>query len=157
MDRKILEQVLDESPTPCSSRYPHPPPKKPEKEFWVAGLRSIPTFLRDPWEFYEPFVEFSSHLSLVLCNDGTEVRTMRIFDFTPEGDLNFPFLGIQHPNFVDVCELYRSHNRISVIVGYVGFSIEDLLQHSIFPTEREIAFVINQVSLEFSLIRRFLC
>ena len=44
----------------------------------------------------------------------------------------FPLLEIQHPNFDDICEAYLFRNEISAIVEYIGFSVEDLLQHSIY-------------------------
>ena len=72
---------------------------------------------------------------------------MRTFGVASEGNTDFPLLEIQHPNFVDICEAYLFKSDIAVIVEYVGFSIEDLLQRSIYPTEREIAYVISQASL----------
>ena len=50
-----------------------------KKEFWTARLREFPAFVYNPWDFYEPFLKRGSRLSLVLCNDETEVRTIRIF------------------------------------------------------------------------------
>ena len=72
---------------------------------------------------------------------------MRTFGVASEGDDFFPLLEIQHPNFVDICEAYLFESDIFVIVDYVGFSIEDLLQHSILPTEREIAYIMSQVGV----------
>jgi hypothetical protein len=139
-----------------TSLYPtHPAPRISRKEFWTTRIRKIPSFRCNPWDFYEPFLKFGSGLSLVLCNNGTEVRTMRIFDHArkaqpkgeeSEGEEPFPLLEIQHPNFVDICEAYLFRNEIFAIVEYVGFSIADLLQHSIHPSEREIVYIINQVS-----------
>jgi hypothetical protein len=63
-----------------------------------------------------------------------------------EGKEPFPLLEIQHPNFVDLCEAYLFRDEIFAIVKYVGFSIADLLQHSIYPSEYEIAYIISQVS-----------
>jgi hypothetical protein len=53
---------------------------------------------------------------------------------------------IQHPNFVNLCERYLFEDEIFAWTEYVGFSIEDLLFHSIYPAEREIAYIIRQVS-----------
>ena len=70
---------------------------------------------------------------------------MRTFGIASEGEVAsndemvFPLLEIQHPNFIDICEAYLFRNEISAIVEYVGFSVEDLPQHFIYPTEREIA------------------
>jgi hypothetical protein len=75
---------------------------------------------------------------------------MRIFGVAaegePEGEELFSLLEIQHPNFVDICEVYLFQNEIFAILEYVGFSIHDLLEHSVYPTEREIAYIISQVS-----------
>ena len=72
---------------------------------------------------------------------------MRTFGVASEGNTDFPLLEIQHPNFVDIYEAYLFKGDITVIVEYVGFSIEDLLQRSIYPTEREIAYITSQASL----------
>ena len=72
---------------------------------------------------------------------------MRTFGVAPKGIEFFPLFEIQHTNFVDICEAYLFESDIFVIVEYVGFSIEDLLQNSIFPTEREIAYIISQASV----------
>ncbi len=92
-------------------------------------------------------LEFNSNHFLVVCNDGKDVRIMRVFDAAPQGEGCFPLLEIQHPNFVDICEGYIFEDKIFAILEYVGFSVEDLLQYSIYPTEREIAYIISQVSL----------
>ncbi|KAI9774176.1 MAG: hypothetical protein M1839_001878 [Geoglossum umbratile] len=127
------------------SKHLHPASRVAKKEFWIAGMRKFPSFMCSPWDFYEPFLELSSCLSLVLCNDGTEVRVMRTFGVTSSGEEAFPLLQIQHPNFVDICEVYLFKDEIFAIVEYVGFSIEDLLQHFIYPTEYEITYIISQV------------
>ena len=64
----------------------------------------------------------------------------------PEGEDPFPLLEIQYPNFVDICKAYLFRNEIFAIVEYIGFSIKDLLEHSIYPTEHEIVYIISQVS-----------
>lgn len=58
----------------------------------------------------------------------------------PEGKEVFLLLEIRHPNLVNICEAYLFRTESSAIVEYVGFSIQDLLRHSIYPTEREIAY-----------------
>ena len=72
---------------------------------------------------------------------------MRIFDVASDREsdreASFPLVGIQHTNFVDVCEAYLFRNEAFLILEYVGFSVEDLLQHSLLPTEREIAYIMN--------------
>jgi serine/threonine protein kinase len=77
---------------------------------------------------------------------------MRTFGAASEDEMVFPLLEIQHPNFVDICEAYLFRNDISTILEYIGFSVEDLLQHSIYPTEREIAYIISQVSVTIPLL-----
>jgi serine/threonine protein kinase len=159
MGKISLESISACPSASCRPKHPHPASRVADQEFWVARIRKIPKFICSPWDFYEPFLELSAHLSLVLCNEGTEVRTMRTFDAAFEGEVAsedstfFPLLEIQHPNFVDICEAYLFRNEISAIVEYIGFSVEDLLQHSIYPTEREIAYVISQVSMTIPLLK----
>jgi hypothetical protein len=126
-------------------------------------LREFPAFICNPWDFYEPFPKRGSGISLVLCNDGTEVRIIRIFGHArkaqpkgeeSEGEEPFPLLEIQHPNFVDIYEAYLFKNEIFAIFEHVGFSIADLLQRSIYLSEREIAYITSQVNriLPFPLL-----
>ena len=68
------------------------------------------------------------------------------------GKALFLLLGIQHPNFVDIEEAYLFKNEIFAIVEYVGFSIDDLLRHSISLSEPEIAYIISQVSSDASSV-----
>lgn len=117
----------------------------PDGKFWIAGRKEIPTFKSDPWEFYEHFLPDGPYPYLVLCNDGTEIRTMKIFDFPPDVEGDILLQGVQHPNLVDICEAFLFRIKLSVILEYRGFSVEDLLQHSLLPTEREIAHIISQV------------
>ena len=125
----------------------------PKKDFWVARPKSIPSYNDSPWKYYERFVELGPNNSLVLCNDGREVRTLKIFDSAaslghmPNGKAPFSLFGIQHPNFVDIKEAYLFKDEIFAIVEYVGFSVHHLLRHSISLTEREIAYIISQVSI----------
>ena len=118
------------------------------KKVRVSRMRNHPIHKRDPWDFYKTFRVLSPALFLVLCEDETEVRTMRIFGDAPtEDEVEFPILAIPHPNFVLICEGYLFRNEIFTILEYVGFSVEDLLQHSIHPQEGEIAYIISQVGL----------
>lgn len=110
-------------------------------------MKKIPSFVCSPWDFYKTFLKLSPCLSLVLCDNETEVRTMRVFGITPsDSDMDFPILEIKHPNFVDIHETYVFRNDIFVIHEYVGFSIADLIRQCIYPTEHEIAYIISQVS-----------
>jgi hypothetical protein len=124
----------------------HPAPRVARKKFWTARMREIPSFRCNPWDFYEPFLKLGSGLLLVLCNSGTEIRAMRTFNVASHGEGVYCFPEIQHPNFVNICERYLFEDEIFVFTEYIGFSIEDLLFHSICPTEREIAYIVSQVS-----------
>lgn len=62
-----------------------------------------------------------------------------------EGEEPFPLLEIQLPSFVDIYEGYLFKNEIFAIFEHVGFSIADLLQHPIYPSEREIVYITSQV------------
>lgn len=148
MGKRPLESVCTFPFTSRCSKNLHTVSRIAHKEFWVARIKEFPCFKCNPWNFYESFLTLNPGQFLVLCNDGTEVRTMRIFgdaSVSSDGKAEFPLLPIQHPNFVDICEAYLFEQNISVIVEYVGFSIEDLLRNSIHPTEREIAFITSQV------------
>ena len=151
MRKRSLESMSGHSFTIHTSKHPRPARRAPQKEFWVAAMRKVPTYCGNPWDFYEPFITLKPHLSLVVCNDGLEVRTMRTFGAAAcERNADFPLLEIQHPNFIDVYETYLFKNDVAVIVEYVGFSIDDLLQRSIYPTECEIAYIMSQARLSSS-------
>lgn len=137
----------------------------PKKDFWAFRCKSIPTYNESPWIYYERFVELGPNNSLVLCNDGTEVRTLKIYkdaaivghDYKDtatagHGKALVLLLGIQHPNFVAIKEAYIFKNETFAIVEYVGFSVDDLLRHSISLSEREIAYITSQVSSDASSV-----
>ncbi len=71
---------------------------------------------------------------------------MRTFGVVSHDEEVYCFPEIHHPNFVNICERYLFKDEIFAFTEYVGFSIEELLFHSIYPTEREIAYIISQVS-----------
>lgn len=71
---------------------------------------------------------------------------MRTFGVVSHDEEVYCFPEIQHPNFVNICERYLFEDEIFAFTEYVGFSIEELLFHSIYPIEREIAYIISQVS-----------
>jgi len=50
---------------------------------------------------------------------------------------------IHYPNFTDIYKLYYVKDQVFVISKYLDFLLEDLLKHSIWPTETEIAFIIS--------------
>jgi serine/threonine protein kinase len=129
-----------------------PAPSCTKKEFWSAGLREIPSFACNPWDFYKPFFKLSSGTRLVLCNDKTTVRVIKGYDTVPlnESGYGFPLFQIQHKNFVDIYESYLFKGEVSAIIEYVGLSLEDLLQNSICFSEPEIAYIISQVSRALS-------
>lgn len=148
MRERSLENTSDCPSTSSCLKHSHPATKVAKKEFWIARRREVPKFACNPWDFYEKLLEFNSNHFLVLCNDGKNIRIMRIFNRASQGTMCFPLLEIQHPNFADICEAFLFEDAIFAVVEYVGFSVEDLLQHSIYPTEREIAYIVSQVSLK---------
>ena len=80
-------------------------------------------------------------------NDGTDVRVITAYTKTQESnesDSN-SILEIQHPNFIDIYEVYHFKDQVFLISEYVDFSLDDLLQCSVYPTEIEIACIISQV------------
>jgi hypothetical protein len=117
--------------------------------FWVAGKRAIPNYDCCPWDFYESFVRFTSGLCLVQRNDGTDVRVITAYTITRDNNESdskgSSILEIQHPNFIDIYEVYHFEDQVFLISEYVDFSLDDLLQCSIYPTELEIGCIISQV------------
>jgi hypothetical protein len=105
-----------------SLKRPHPAYRRSEKEFWIAGKRYIPRFNCSP--------------TFVVGSGG--------------GGSSFP--QISRPNFADIYEVYFFDGEVFVISEYVGFSVEDLLQRSIHPTEQEIAYIISQELRGVSLV-----
>ena len=164
----MSERSLDTVPADAPASTPTPTIRKrrstsfyptylaPRVELWTARMRKIPSFICNPWDFYEPFLNLGSGPSLVLCNNKTEIRVMRTFGDVSQSDESqgnesqgsevYCLLEIQHPNFVNICECYLVEDEIFVFTEYVGFSIQDLLLHFISPTEQEIAYIIGQVS-----------
>ncbi len=145
------------------------------RELWSAGERVIPSFDCSPWDFYEKLIELHTGGSLVLCDDRSPVRVIRVFqkvksgrtspiDTHAEGTVcsspadsvrsvssppeppSFCLLPIRHQNFVGICEEYIFNHQIFAITEYVGFSLETLLQRGIRPMEPEIAYIISQAS-----------
>lgn len=150
------------SPSPLFfPEQPHPS-LRTERDFWSAGERVIPSFVCSPWDFYEKFIELHTGAFLVLCSDRSTVRVIQQFDALSDehevesadssvGSVSsakftyFPLLSIRHQNFVDICESYLFERQVFAITEYVGFSLKDLLEHGIRPSESEIAYVVSQV------------
>jgi hypothetical protein len=78
-------------------------------------------------------------------NDGTDVRVITAYTITcdsNESDSNgSSILKIQHPNFIDIYEVYHFEDQVFLISEYVDFSLDDLLQCSVYPTELETACI----------------
>jgi hypothetical protein len=68
---------------------------------------------------------------------------MRTFSIISHDEEGYYFPEIQHPNFVNICERYLFEDKIIIFIKYIGFSIEDLLFHSIYLIEQEIAYIIS--------------
>lgn len=112
------------------------------KAFWVAGKRDVPSYSYSPWDFYELFVECSSDISLVLCNERTDVRMITTYSIASNGR-GFSLPQIYHPNFTDIYKLFYTKDQVFVISEYLDFLLEDLLKHSIWTIETEIAYIIS--------------
>jgi len=79
-------------------------------------------------------------------NDGTDVRVVTTYGWIPNSNSNTSgFLEIQHPNFIDIYEVYYFEDQAFLISEYVDFSLDELLECSVYPTESEIACIISQV------------
>jgi hypothetical protein len=68
---------------------------------------------------------------------------MRTFSVGSHDKEGYCFPKIQYLNFVNICERYLFEDKIFVFTKYIGFSIEDLLFHSIYLIECEIAYIIS--------------
>jgi len=68
---------------------------------------------------------------------------MRTSSTISKYDKVYYFPEIQYPNFVDIHECYLFGDKTFIFTEYIGLSIEDLLFHSIYLTEREIAYIIK--------------
>jgi hypothetical protein len=128
--------------SPCEPWCPTRARPTPRNKFWIAGQRDILFHKCSPWDFYELFANCESDVSLVLCNERTEVRVMKTYKVVPKG-ASLP--QIQHRNIIDIYEVYCFKDQIFVISEYLDFSLEDLLLCDISLTESEIACVISQV------------
>jgi len=126
--------------------------RKTPKDFWVAQEKAIPCYDNSPWQFYESFGRFRSGPELVLCNANGEIRVITRYDVTFNGR-GFRLPQIQHQNFVDIYETFLFEDRLFAISEYLDFSLEDLIQRRIYPTEPEIAFIINQVRYIHDLLQ----
>ena len=132
-------------------KRPCPIAREAPQKFWVVGKRSIPCYDSSPWNFYEPFVGFESGPDLVLCNDKNEIQV--ITPYTPASNgSGFSLLQIQHQNFVDIYELYSFEGGLFAISEYLDFSLKDLIEGSVCPTEPEIVCIISQVRCMSSFI-----
>lgn len=80
----------------------------------------------------------------MLCNSSSEIRVITPYARVYNGS-GFRLPYIHHQNFIDIYEVYDFEDRLFAISEYLDFSLEDLLQHSIYLTEPEIAFTISQV------------
>jgi hypothetical protein len=131
--------------SPCKPWCPtraRPTPRNHPKAFWIAGRREVLFHKCSPWDFYELFANCESDVSLVLCNERTEVRVMKTYKAGRKG-ASLP--QMQHRNIIDIYEVYCFKDQIFVISEYLDFSLEDLLLYDIPLTESEIACVISQV------------
>jgi hypothetical protein len=50
-----------------------------QQGFWTAGFKEVPHFTCSPWDFYEPFLNFGTLMSLVACNGRSTVRAVKVF------------------------------------------------------------------------------
>ena len=91
--------------------------------------------------FTNIFLSLTEEAILVLYNDRSSVRVIRIFG-NPSldvsagqsaGTINFPLLRIRHQNFVDIYELYLFGSQVFAFTKLVGFSLENLLQRPVRP------------------------
>ena len=134
----------------CSLELSCSPPSLVNDALRVEDKGKSSTFTSNPWDFYTPFLKCGPSTCLVLCRDNKEVRTMRTFGIpSRRSQVGYSLFRIQHSSFIDIYEAYNFRGEIFAIVQYVGFSIEDLLQHSIYPSEAEMAYIVGQVHVPF--------
>lgn len=136
--------------TQLSSRHPTSVTTIINDGSTTSGIERIPSFNDNPWNTYRLFVELGPSESLVLCNNQTEVRVMRIVGNTSDvaemtNEAPFPLIAIRHPNFVVLHDAYHFRKERYACVEYAGCSLQDMLKNSVYPSEGEISCIIGQV------------
>ena len=69
---------------------------------------------------------------------------MKALGVESEDQKRIPFVKIRHRKFVGICEAYLCRNKFYISTEYIGVPGQDILQRSMYPTEREIAHIIGQ-------------
>jgi hypothetical protein len=136
------------SESPYRPDHPHQQPQCLQESFWTSAIRNLPVYHCSPWNFHVQFLKLEpwKEMQLVLCNKGTEIRAIREAPLAT-GNGTGPIISeIQHQNFIDLYGLYCFGDRGYLVLEYVPFSLKEILQNQIYPTELEIAYIIGQVN-----------
>ncbi|CZT41139.1 uncharacterized protein RSE6_00834 [Rhynchosporium secalis] len=104
----------------------------------------MPIYHCNPWDFYKPFLKKDAERILVLCDHNTVARVMRT---CPCPISTFPndILQVQYRNFIDYYEAYLFEGQVLTVSENVDFSLKEMLESGLYPTEREIAYIIGQI------------
>ncbi len=126
------------------SRTQHPPPVRLHC-FWASSTQEMPIYHCSPWDFYKPFLTLDEERMLVLCNHNTIVRVVRNCP-CPTSTLPHNILQVQHRNFIDYYEAYFFKGQVFTVSENIDYSLKEMLENGLYPTEREIAYMVGQVS-----------
>ena len=127
-------------------RIHHPRlPRLQSHAFWTSSVEEMPTYQCNPWDFYKPFLAIDGGQMLALCNHNADCRLIRTGQGSPAADQQKALHQVQHRNFVKYYECYCFEDRAFIVSEYVEFSVNDLLDNALYPTQREIAYIIGQV------------
>ncbi|KAH9204391.1 hypothetical protein DL95DRAFT_398561 [Leptodontidium sp. 2 PMI_412] len=105
----------------------------------------MPIYHCNPWDFYKPFLTLDEERMLVLCNHNTIARVIRT---GPCPISTFPrnnIFQVQHRNFIDYYEAYLFKGQLFTVSENIDFSLKEMLENGLYPTEREIAYIIGQI------------
>ncbi|PVH68123.1 hypothetical protein DL98DRAFT_522942 [Cadophora sp. DSE1049] len=127
-------------------RSQHPPPAR--LNCFRASSIHLPIYDCSPWDFYKPFLALGGGRLLGLCNHDAITRVIRIEPWPissfPRNTI-FTILQVQHRNFVDYYEAYFFQGQVFTVSEYIDFSVKEMVNNTLYPTESEIAYIIGQV------------
>ncbi|KAH9205179.1 hypothetical protein DL95DRAFT_397905 [Leptodontidium sp. 2 PMI_412] len=82
---------------------------------------------------------------LALCNHNTIARVIRIYPCPISTFPRNPIFQVQHRNFIDYYEAYLFKGQLFTVGENIDFSVEEMLDNALYPTESEIGYIIGQV------------
>lgn len=89
-----------------------------------------------------PFLTLDEERMLVLCNHNTVARVIRIYPYPTSTFLRNTIFQAQHRNFIDYYEAYLFEGQLFTVSENIDFSLKEILDNAVYPTEREIAYIV---------------